>query len=591
MAKIKVFALGGLDERGKNLYVVEVNEKIFVFDAGIRLPEREILGIDIIIPDYTYLKENKQRIKGIFISKPADDAFGALPYILKDFNKDKSNHKVPIFASKLTDFMIRQKLERFRFINQNEICIKTIEPNEKINFDNITVETFKTTTSIPGSLGFVLTINNPEEKKQLVERIVYTGDYIFDGEYRNDFATDIPHLASVAKNEVLLLISEASCAIRKNFTAPNHKIQRIIEPILKEAPGRIIVACYDQDLYRVSEVLDAIQETDAKRKVAVYGVTLYDILLKVNDLNAFNINKSQLINLAQTVGIKDTVIIVTGTGERLFLKMNKIAVGNDDYLKLEPQDTVILATPPIPGNELAHASLLDELARTDVKVISISEKQVWSLNASYEDIKLMVNIIQPKYFLPVKGLYKDFVAAQQAAISAGVLDNNALIHDNGEVITFENGKLIDNFVKTTFNRPSLISDKNFHTIKSTPNLIKTGDVYVDGIGVGDIGAIVINERKQLQRDGVLITGVTINRKTKEIISLIDAQMRGVIYLTNNEGMLKNLQKIIINVIEKYKVSNAFSINEVKNKMRNDLQDYIKKETGKLPMILTVINEI
>lgn len=591
MAKIKVFALGGLDERGKNLYVVEVNEKIFVFDAGIRLPEREILGIDIIIPDYTYLKENKQRIKGIFISKPADDAFGALPYILKDFNKDKSNHKVPIFASKLTDFMIRQKLERFRFINQNEICIKTIEPNEKINFDNINVETFKTTTSIPGSLGFVLTINNPEEKKQLVERIVYTGDYIFDGEYRNDFATDIPHLASVAKNEVLLLISEASCAIRKNFTAPNHKIQRIIEPILKEAPGRIIVACYDQDLYRVSEVLDAIQETDAKRKVAVYGVTLYDILLKVNDLNAFNINKSQLINLAQTVGIKDTVIIVTGTGERLFLKMNKIAVGNDDYLKLEPQDTVILATPPIPGNELAHASLLDELARTDVKVISISEKQVWSLNASYEDIKLMVNIIQPKYFLPVKGLYKDFVAAQQAAISAGVLDNNALIHDNGEVITFENGKLIDNFVKTTFNRPSLISDKNFHTIKSTPNLIKTGDVYVDGIGVGDIGAIVINERKQLQRDGVLITGVTINRKTKEIISLIDAQMRGVIYLTNNEGMLKNLQKIIINVIEKYKVSNAFSINEVKNKMRNDLQDYIKKETGKLPMILTVINEI
>lgn len=591
MAKIKVFALGGLDERGKNLYVVEVNEKIFVFDAGIRLPEREILGIDIIIPDYTYLKENKQRIKGIFISKPADDAFGALPYILKDFNKDKSNHKVPIFASKLTDFMIRQKLERFRFINQNEICIKTIEPNEKINFDNINVETFKTTTSIPGSLGFVLTINNPEEKKPLTERIVYTGDYIFDGECRNDFATDIPHLASVAKNEVLLLISEASCAIRKNFTAPNHKIQRIIEPILKEAPGRIIVACYDQDLYRVSEVLDAIQETDAKRKVAVYGVTLYDILLKVNDLNAFNINKSQLINLAQTVGIKDTVIIVTGTGERLFLKMNKIAVGNDDYLKLEPQDTVILATPPIPGNELAHASLLDELARTDVKVISISEKQVWSLNASYEDIKLMVNIIQPKYFLPVKGLYKDFVAAQQAAISAGVLDNNALIHDNGEVITFENGKLIDNFVKPTFNRPSLISDKNFHTIKSTPNLIKTGDVYVDGIGVGDIGAIVINERKQLQRDGVLITGVTINRKTKEIISLIDAQMRGVIYLTNNEGMLKNLQKIIINVIEKYKVSNAFSINEVKNKMRNDLQDYIKKETGKLPMILTVINEI
>lgn len=590
MAKIKVFALGGLDERGKNLYVVEVNDKIFVFDAGIRLPEREILGIDIIIPDYTYLKENKQRIQGIFISKPSDDAFGALPYVLKDFNKIKPEYKVPIFTSKLTDFMIKQKLERFRFINQNEILIKTIEPKQKVSFGDIVVKTFKTTTSIPGSLGFVLTVNNGENNK-LNETIVYTGDYIFDGEHRNDFTTDIQHLANVSKNEVLLLISEAACANRKSFTAPKHKIQNIIEPVLKEAPGRVILACYDQDLYRVSEILNAIKETDSKRKIAVYGATLYDILLKVNDLNAFNIDKSQIINLAQTIGTKDTVIIVTGSGERLFTRMNKIAIGNDDYLKLEPKDTIILATPPIPGNELAHAALLDDLARTDVQVVNISEKQAWSLNASYEDIKLMVNIIEPKYFLPIKGLYKDFVAAQAAAIDAGVLHNNALIHDNGEVITFENGKLVDNFVKpanaTRFLR---VSDKST-TTKTTDNLIKTGDVYVDGIGVGDIGSIVISERKQLQRDGILITGVTINRKTKEIVSLIDAQMRGVVYLTNNEEMLKKLQNIIINVIEKYKTNTAFSLSEVKTKMKSDLQDYIKKETGKIPMILTVVNEI
>lgn len=590
MAKIKVFALGGLDERGKNLYIVEVNDKIFVFDAGIRLPEREILGIDIIIPDYTYLKENKKRIQGIFISKPSDDAFGALPYILKDFNKIKPEYKVPIFTSKLTDFMIKQKLERFRFISQNEIIIKTIEPKQKVSFANVTIETFKTTTSIPGSLGFVLTVNNGENNV-VKEKIVYTGDYIFDGEHRNDFTTDIQRLASISdKNKVLLLISEATCANRKSFTAPKHKIQSIIEPVLKEAPGRVILACYDQDLYRVSEILNAIKETDSKRKIAVYGATLYDILLKVNDLNAFNIDKSHIINLAQTIGTKDTVIIVTGSGERLFMRMNKIAIGNDDYLKLESEDTIILATPPIPGNELAHAALLDDLARTDVKVINISEKQAWSLNASYEDIKLMVNIIEPQYFLPVKGLYKDFVAAQAAAIDAGVLHNNALIHDNGEVITFDNGKLVDNYVKQNLIRSSRSNDKHANN-KTIENLIKTGDIYVDGIGVGDIGSIVINERKQLQRDGILITGVTISRKTKEIVSLIDAQMRGVVYLTNNEEMLKKLQNIIINVIEKYKTNNAFSLSEVKTKMKNDLQDYIKKETGKLPMILTVVNEI
>jgi len=588
MAKIKVFALGGLDERGKNLYVIEVDDKIFVFDAGIRLPEREMLGIDIIIPDYSYLKENKERIQGIFISKPSDDTFGALPYILKDFNKDKSGHKVPIYASKLTEFMIRQKLSRFRFINQNEIDIRIIDPNKQINFANVGLETFKTTTASPGSLSFVLTVY--DQKEQAQETIVYTGEYIFDCQQHYDFTTHMQNLAKVCSNKkVLLLISEAGCANRRGYTAPNHKIQHIIEPVLKEAPGRIIFACYDQDLYRISEILNAILETDSKRKIAVYGPTLYNILLKANELRSFNINKEQIINLEKTVGNKDTVIIVTGSGERLFTRMNKIVVGGDHDLKIEAHDTVILATPPIPGNELAHAALLDDLAKTDAKVVSISEKQAWSLNASYEDIKLMTNILEPKYFLPVKGLYKDFVAAQGAAIDAGVNHNNALIRDNGEIIIFENGKLVDNL---TINRN--YKNNEYHNnsfAKNSANFIKTCDILVDGIGIGDIGAIVINERKQLMRDGILITGVTINRKTKEIISLIDAQMRGVVYLTNIEEMLKSLQNIIINVIEKYKKNNIFSISEVKNKMRNDLQDFIKKETGKSPMILPVINEI
>lgn len=617
MAKIKVVALGGLDERGKNLYIIEINNNIFIFDIGLKLPQREMLGIDVIIPDFTYLRENKNRIKAIFISKPSDDTFGALPYLVKELSKEKdSKIVIPIYCSDLTRFMIDQKLKLFRFINTNMLEFNVIDPSKRIYFDNVNVfvEAFKTTSSIPGSLGYAIHAcnqawNKLAREKDLVvadDSIIYTGDYIFDGKENNDFTMYMNSIAKIREsnkeNKILLMISESSYASRKSFTAPSHKIQNLLEGVIKEAKGRIIFGCYDQDLFRINEILQAIQETYSERTVAVHGNTLNEILRVIYDTNinkakdkvnikcfdvTFNMNdpdknKIRIISLDQVVNNKNSVVIVTGSGERLFAKMNKIASGNDDKLVLVEDDTIVLATPPIPGNEVAHAAVLDELARTDAKTISISEKQVWSVNASFEDIKLLTNMLEPKYFLAVKGLYKDFNAARQAAIEAGVLHNNALIQDNGEIITFENGKLIDNSLHNQYRNK--LSEKN-------DNIVVTGDVYVDGIGVGDIGAIVIDERARLMKDGVLITGLTINRKTKEIISLIDAQMRGVVYLTNNENMLKSIQTIIINVIEKYQKNPSFNSNEIKNKIRSELQDFIKKETGKMPMILPVINEI
>lgn len=608
MAKIKFVALGGLDERGKNLYLIEINNNIFVFDVGLKFPEREMLGIDVIIPDFTYLKENRNRIKGIFISKPSDDNFGALPYLLRDLTKD-GKYKVNIYSSDLTKFMIEQKLKYFRFINPNNIKLNIVKTNERIYFNdiNVFIDTFNTTSSIPGSLGFAINSRNKplkeNEKNYADETIFYLADYIFDGKENNDFTMNLNRIAKIRNtnknNQVLLLISEAFTALRKDFTAPNHKIQSLIEPIVKEAPGRIILACYDQDLFRINEIFQAMYETGSERKVAVHGRHLNEILhaiannndnknqekLNIKGFNfTFNGNeksksKIKIISLQEAAKSKDNVIIVTGSGERLFAMMSKIATNNDDELTLSEDDTVILATPPIPGNELAHAAVLDELARTDVKVISISEKQAWNLHASYEDIKLLTNMLEPKYFVPIKGLYKDFNAARNAAIEAGVLHNNALIQDNGEILSFNNGVLTDASYSTNLKS------------KTNPNLVTTGDVYVDGIGVGDIGAIVIEERRKLMSDGVLITGLTIDRKSKEIISLIDAQMRGVVYLTNNDTMLKNIQNIIIKIVEKAQKSNNFNTTEIKNRIKSELQDFLKKETGKIPMILPVINEI
>lgn len=606
MAKIKFVALGGLDERGKNLSLIEINNNIFVFDVGLKFPEREMLGIDVIIPDFSYLKENRHRIKAIFISKPSDDNFGALPYLLRDLTKD-GKYKFDIYSSELTKFMIEQKLKYFRFLNSTNIKLNVVQTSERVNFNdiNVFVDAFNTTSSIPGSLGFAIHSRNKalkeHEKNYADETIFYLGDYIFDGRENNDFTMNLNRIARIRavnkNNQVMVLISEAMAAGRKDFTAPHHKIQNLIEPIIKEAPGRIILAAYDQDLFRINEIFQAMYETGSERKVAIHGRTLSEILHAIasdeknqNKLNikGFNFtfnrnekakNKIKVISLEEAAKSKDNVIIVTGSGERLFAKMSKIATNNDDELTLTEDDTVILATPPIPGNELAHAATLDELARTDVKVISISEKQAWDLHASYEDIKLLTNMLEPKYFIPIKGLYKDFNAARNAAIEAGVLHNNALIQDNGEILNFTNGVLSDVSYNTNLRQ------------KTNPNLITTGDVYVDGIGVGDIGAIVIEERRKLMSDGVLITGLTIDRKTKEIISLVDAQMRGVVYLTNNDTMLKNIQNIIIKIVEKAQQSNNFNTAEIKTRIKIELQDFLKKETGKVPMILPVINEI
>lgn len=611
MAKIKFVALGGLDERGKNLYLIEINDSIFVFDVGLKFPERGMLGIDSIIPDFTYLKENRQRIKAIFISKPSDDNFGALPYLLRDLTKD-GKYKFNIYSSDLTKFMIEQKLKYFRFINNTNIKLNVVSANERIYFNdiNVFIDTFNTTTSIPGSLGFAIHSRNKSlrenEKNYADETIFYLADYMFDGKENNDFTMNFNRIAKIRNgnktNQVLLLISEAVSAWRKDFTAPNHKIQSLIEPIVKEAPGRIILACYDQDLFRIYEIFQTIYETGSDRKVAVHGKNLNEILhaiasgseekkeekISIKGFNfTFNHNdksksKIKIISLKEAAKSKDNVIIVTGSGERLFSMMSKIATDRDEELTLNSDDTVILATPPIPGNELAHAAVLDELARTDVKVVSISEKKAWELHASYEDIKLLTNMLEPKYFVPIKGLYKDLNAARNAAIEAGVLHNNALIQDNGEILTFNNSVLTDasyNITAKSKNKPN------------SKSVIQTGDVYVDGIGVGDIGTIVIDERRELMSDGVLITGLTIDRKSKEIISLIDAQMRGVVYLKNNDAMLKNIQNIIIKIVEKAQKSNNFSTMEIKKRIKIELQDFIKKETGKVPMILPIINEI
>ncbi|WP_342264583.1 ribonuclease J [Spiroplasma endosymbiont of Clivina fossor] len=550
MATIKVFALGGLDERGKNMYVVEVNHDIFIFDAGSKIPEREALGIDTVIPDFSYLKENVNRIKGLFISKPSEECFGAITYLLKDI-------KISIYASKLTIFLIKQKLYKFKvWHSENELI--EIKEKDMLSFGDNEIEVFNTTTCIPGSFGFAL--------KTVDGTIVYTGDYIFDSEERSNFATDMAHLAKIASNKILLLMSDSGYASRNDYTAPNHKCKKLVESTFKAAKSKIIIACHEQDLYKISEILELVSETN--RDSIVMGGTLKSILEEFKSGTYLQFNKIKFRNLTSDAINDNSVIFVTGSGERLYTRLYKIISGDDEHLEIEKSDTVILATPPIPGYELKHARILDELARTDARFMALSDKKVWDMNASYEDIKMMIGIMKPKFFMPIKGLHKNFVSAQNSAQEAGILINNILIKDSGQILEFINGKL----------GPSPVS-------------LKCNNIYVDGLGVGDIGAVVLNERKQLARDGVLISGITLNRRSKEIVSLVDVQMRGVVFIQDDEELTNKMQAKVRTIVEEHQKKSEFDGTTVKNQIRSELQELCRQETGKNPMVLAIINEI
>lgn len=360
MSTINFFALGGLDERGKNLYCVEVDKDIFIFEAGTKHPERGILGIDVVIPNLDYIKENKKRIKAIFISKPGHESSEAITYILK-------HASIPIYANDLTTFIMKFQLQRLKVRNKDE-CFNTIRDKQIIEFGNNSVEVFRTTTNYPESFGFALHTSDGT--------IVYTGDYIFDSTAFTSFTTDLQHLARISKKEVLLLLSDSQSATRRDYTAPNHKIATSIERAVKEAKGRVFLACFEQDFHKIAELFTILRELD--RPVAIYGQTLYETIKYMKNSKRLNtlLSDIEIKPLNEVKNKENGVIIVTGSGERLYTRLAKMAMDNDEMVDIKDSDTIILASPPSPGKELNHANTLDELARANCKTIALSDKRI-----------------------------------------------------------------------------------------------------------------------------------------------------------------------------------------------------------------------
>ena len=559
---VKLTPIGGQAENGKSMYCLEIDDQWFIIDAGYRFPEVDKLGVDVIIPNFDYLKENKDKIKAIFITHGHDDVMGALPYLLQEVN-------VPIYTTDLTADLIDQLLKRY--MRHSHVSykykIKRVNMNATIKVAGVTVEFFPITHSIPGSVGLAFLTPNGY--------VVYSSEFIIDFGAPERFRCNIQKMMEIGKKGVLALLCESSYSKNDGYTSPKHKLTDKIESIFEDATGRIIISSYAQNAFRTQEIAQLAKKYN--RKICFYGRDKYDntnTIMRIarhTKRPILDIHPSYIAD-SKAIGDKKNmdklVVLLSGSPRRIYHDILDIIDGGDEKLKLQESDTFIVASPVLPGTEKIANRAINELYKTDTQIHVLKNKELQSMHASEEDIKVLIQILNPKYFIPIKGEYQHFVAVSDVAKKMSIKDDNIIIVDNGEIITFNDGKLQDY-------RDSI-------TIE---------DVMIDGLGIGDVGVKVIDDRNQLQNDGVVIIGMTIDGKTKEIVANTDVQTRGFIYLKDSENIVRDIIEMAEKELEAYKKDDNGDIRDVRQTIKDKANRYIIKETGKRPVILPVIIEL
>ena len=545
MAKIKIFALGGLNEIGKNMYIVDIDNSIFVFDAGLKYADDKMLGVDYIIPKYDYLIQNKKRIKGIFITHGHDEQMGALPDILPELDN------IPVYATKFTMEIIKRELEESK-INYSKLI--EIKPHVKLNFGKVSIFPINLTHSVPDSVGYV--INTVDGA------IFYTGNFMFDSSMLGPYKTDIGKLAYIGKQGVLCLLSESMYADKKGFTAPNNRIAPVVNEILDQ-DDRILISVFPNQFYKIQELFNGIMHTD--RYVVIIGKRLQDIILNSIELKymKFDVNRIKTIS---HVNDKNIIVFIADDREKPFSNFLRIIKGYDKFIKLNKKDTVLFMSPVFPGMEKSSSKLLDGIAKIGCNLIDLSSKYL-SHHASSEDLMLMINLLNPKYYMPVNGEYRHEVANKKAAIVAGMNEENILCKLNGEVVYFKNGKLVNDNIK-----------------------IPTDELLIDG-EVGDVGEIVLKDREMLSDNGVVVAVVTIDKSTKKLRHQVEIHSRGFVYVRDNIDVMKEAVNIVTKVVNDNTKPNFIDYNKVKLGIRDELGKYFYNEIGTKPMILLIVQEI
>ena len=548
MSKIKIFGLGGLNEVGKNMYIVEVDKDIFVFDAGLKYADDKMLGVDYIIPNYDYLKENSDRIKGVFITHAHAGQMGAVVDMLIDMPDLK------IYGTKFTLELLKEEFIQEGLKLDNLIELK---PHRKVNFGKNSIFPISLTHAVPDTVGYVL--------YTLDGAIFYTGNFAFDPTMMGAYKTDIGKLAYVGKQGVLCLLSESLYADKTGYTSPKHRTKEYMQEVLNRNEGRILFNIFEAQLYRIQELFMAIEKTN--RKVVIMGKHLENIIMRSLEDGNLKFDKSRIVNIHH-VNDEGIVVIISDEREKPFSNMKRIIRGYDKFIRITQSDTVVFATQVYDGMEKTATHMFDSIAKIGSNLIILPTNKYLSLHASSEDLMLMLSLIQPKYYFPVIGEYRHQVANSKLAKQIGMNEENVLLKLNGQVVTFENGNLVD-----------------------TNETVKVDDILIDGKTVGDIGEVVLKDREALADNGIVVVTVTLDKHTKKVLAGPEILTRGFIYVKDNIDVIKEIQNISMEVINENTKPYYIDFNKTRMGIRDRLGKYLYQETECKPMILLVMQEV
>ena len=550
MSKIKIFSLGGLNENGKNMYIVNVDKDIFVFDAGLKYDNDINLGIDYIIPNIDYLIKHKKNIKGIFLTHGHESNIGATPDIIEQLPN------VPVYGTKLTLEMVKKDMDEKEL---KKAKLREIKPHTKLNFGRNSIFPISVTHSIPDAVCYVL--YTPDGA------IVYTGDFVFDATVPDAYKTDIGKLAYVGKQGVLCLLCESMYAEKEGHTSPHNRVAGFIREVIAKNPNRIIATIFPAHFYRIQEIFNEVSKTH--RKMVIMGKGLQNMINEALEEGYLTVDKSRIGTLSD-LDNKDTVILISDEKEKPFNNLERIIKGYDKYIKIKESDTIFITEPAYPGIEKRSALIMDEIAMLGANAVSLSSKKHLLHHASREDLMLMINLLNPKYFFPVKGEYRNQYANAEIAEELGIPKENIILKENGDVVEFIKGKLTDN-----------------------KEHIDVDQILIDGTRSEDVGDLVLKDRELLGENGIVIISCTLDKQTKEILGGPEILTRGFVYVKESQDLLEQTKSLAKNVVEENIEKNVKRVDyaRIKNEVRDSLGKFFYQETGSKPMIITVIQEV
>ena len=548
---LKIIPLGGLGEIGKNITVFEYGNEIVLVDCGLEFPEDDMLGVDLVIPDITYLEKNKDKIKGLVITHGHEDHIGSIPYVLRQIN-------IPIYATKLTIGLIKNKLEEHKLLSSTKLV--TVEQGQTVHFGNIRVEFIRSSHSIPDSV--MLAIHTP------AGTVLHTGDFKIDYTPIDNQLMDLGRIAELGNKGIIALLSDSTNAERKGFTMSESSVGEVFDKLFLNNTKRIVVATFASNVHRVQQIVNSAVKYG--RKIAVCGRSMINMIDTARQLGYIDAPENLFIDIDMIKNYPDDqlVIITTGSQGEAMSALTRMASGEHKKVVITPNDMVIISATPIPGNEKLVSNVINDLMQIGAEVVySALEGIHVSGHACQEEQKLILALAKPKFFIPVHGEYRQLRAHAETARKMGIPTENIFLLTNGRVLE--------------------VNPKEAKLTTSVPS----GKILVDGLGVGDVGNIVLRDRQHLSQDGLIVIVMTMDSATGEIVSGPDVVSRGFVYVRESENLMEDVKKVIREEVRNFEEQGIRDWSTIKSTLKDNLRDYIFQKTKRNPMILPIIMEV